>query len=188
LTATLSVVGLKPAAWLAILGALLEISGFSLVAVELARAQRRELGTAGPFQFLLVFGTWARVRWRRLLGKSTVHEGSANLSGTISLSARGSVRLGTESKDLAERVPILEENFKQLDNEVTDHRRELDERIGKEAEAQQTALAEFRDQVQARVDEERAAFASSAMLQWWGIGLFVLGACASAAANIAGAS
>ena len=82
---------------------------------------------------------------------------------------------------------MLEENFKQLDNEVADHRQELDERISKEAETQQAALAEFRDQVQARAEKEREAFARSAVLQWWGIALFVLGACASAAANVVGA-
>lgn len=184
--ATLDVFGLKPAAWLAILGAILEAFGFLLVAVELTRAQRRELGTAGPFQFLLTFGGWVRIRWRRLRGKMVTHEGSAALAGTATVSGRGSARVGTESKEFADRIRVLEENFKQLDNEVAAHRQELDERIGKEAKAQQAALAEFRDQVQARAEKDREAFAKSAVLQWWGIALFVLGACVSAAANVVG--
>jgi hypothetical protein len=66
-------------ALLAAVGALLEIAGFMLVAVELARAQRRELGTAGPFRFLITFTRWARRTYRKLTGKTITHEGSAHL-------------------------------------------------------------------------------------------------------------
>ena len=127
------------------------------------------------------------MRWRRLRGKTVTHEASAALTDTATVSGRVSARLGTESEEFADRIRVLEENFKQLDNEVAAHRRELDKRIGKETEAQQVALAEFRDQVQARAEEDREAFARSAVLQWWGIALFVLGACVSAAANVVGA-
>ncbi len=184
---TLDIFGLRPAAWLAIFGAILEILGFMFVAVELIRAQRRELGTAGPFQFLLTFGGWVRIGWRRLRGKTVAHEASAALTGTVSLAGRMSARMGTESDEVADRIRVLEENFKQLDNEVAGHRQELDERISNEAETQQAALAEFRNQVQTQAEKEREAFAKSAALQWWGIALFVLGACASAAANVVGA-
>lgn len=186
--ASLDICRLEPAAWLAIVGGILEISGFSLVAVELARAQRRELGTAGPFQFVVVFGQWVKRLYRRVTGKSIVHEASAHLSGIGTVTGRLSARTGTESEELDERMRVLEENFRQLDAEVTQHRSQLDAKIDKESEAHRKALAAFETRVQAQEAEARKAFATSAALQWWGIGLFVLGALTSAAANVVGAS
>jgi hypothetical protein len=62
--------------------------------------------------------------------------------------------------EFPDRIRVLEKNFKQLDNEG--HRQELDERISQEAETQQAALAEFRDQAPA--EKEREAFAKAARL------------------------
>jgi hypothetical protein len=186
--ALIEFLGLEPAAWLGIVGGALEIFGFALVATELVRAQRRELGHAGPFQFLLDLGSATRIWWRRLRGKTVTHETSAHLSGTTRLTGRGSRRGGTDSEALEDRVRVLEENFEELDGEVTKHRQELDVRIGEEAERVHGALGEFRDEVRAESDQQKAAFADSAKLQWWGIWLFVIGAAASAMANVVGAS
>jgi hypothetical protein len=188
LIALIEVFGLALAAWLGIFGGILEIAGFGLVAVELVRAQRKELGHAGPFQFILTWARWIRLRWRRLMGKSVTHYASATMTAGGTISGRGKARAGTSSNDVADRLRVLEENFERLDNEVDRHRRELDARIDEETAAQQAALAEFRSRVETRESEERTAFANSAKLQWLGIALFVLGAMASAAANVVGAS
>lgn len=173
-------------ALLAALGAALEISGFALVAVELVRTQRRELGTAGPFQFLITFTRWTERIYRKLAGRTITHEGAAELSGTLTAHGRASARLETQSKDPVERLRVLEENFKQLEAEVAQHRDELDDKIDKAVTAQREALAALETKLQAEADAEKKEFAASALLQWWGIGLFVLGAIASAASNIVG--
>lgn len=173
---------------LAVVGALLEIAGFMLVAVELTRAQRRELGTAGPFQFLVTFTHWARRTYRKLTGKTITHEGSAHLSGTLKVSGRGSARLETQSEDPAERLRVLEENFRQLDAELAQHREELDAKIHKVSDGQRKALMTLEAKLQAEADAAREVFETSALLQWWGIGLFILGAAASAASNIVSCS
>jgi hypothetical protein len=187
-SALIEIFGLKPAAWLGVLGGSLEILGFALVATELVRAQRRELGTSGPFQPLLNWGFRIRIWWRKLRGKTVTHEMSTHLSGTSKMTGRGSRRSGTESNALEDRVRVLEENFEELDGEVTKHRKELDDRIGRESEKLHGALGDFRNEVRSESERQKAAFADSANLQWFGIGLFVLGAAASAAANVVGAS
>jgi hypothetical protein len=173
-------------ALLAALGAALEIFGFGLVAVELVRTQRRELGTAGPFQFLVTFTQWTRRVYRKVIGKTITHEGSGELSGTINLTGRATARLETQSEDPAERVRVLEENFKQLEAEVAQHRDELDSKIDEANRKQREAMTALEAKLQAEADAEKKAFETSALLQWWGIGLFVLGAIASAASNIVG--
>jgi hypothetical protein len=176
--------GLRPSEWLAIVGGALEILGFALVAVELVRTHRRELGTAGPFQFLVTAGRWIRFRVRKLLGEVKVHEGSAHMAGNVETGGTVSARLGTESPDLGERLRVLESNFALLDQEVTRHRSELDRKIEEEAEAIRTDVRSVRADIAAREAEAREAFKASAALQWWGIGLFVIGAICSAAANL----
>lgn len=159
-----------------------------LVAVELVRTQRRELGTAGPFQFLLTFTRWVRRSYRKLAGTRITHEGSAHLSGTLEASGRGSARLEIQSEDPAERLRALEENFRQLDAELARHREELDDKIDKASDEQRKALMTLEAKLQAEADAAKEVFETSTLLQWWGIGLFVLGAVASAASNVVSCS
>lgn len=177
-------IGLEPSEWLAIVGGALEILGFALVAVELVRVQRRELGTAGPFQFLVTTGRWIESRVRKLLGREKVREVSATAAETIETADRVSARLGTESTDLGNRLRVLESNFTALDQEVTRHRSELDQKIQKESEKVRTEVRSLRAEMAAREAVAKDAFQTSATLQWWGIGLFVIGAICSAAANL----
>jgi hypothetical protein len=88
-------------ALLAALGAVLEISGFMLVAVELVRTQRRELGTAGPFQFLVTFTRWTKQAYRKLTGTTIAHEGAVELSGTLSVT--GVPQLAWKSRPTTQR-------------------------------------------------------------------------------------
>jgi hypothetical protein len=183
--ALLEFFGLEPSEWLAVVGGALEILGFAIVAVELVRAQRRELGHAGPFQFLVTGGRWIKYRIKKLFGKVETHEISAHLSGTSEMTGRGKARSGTESNELSERLRVLEENLAALDNEVDQHRQELDKRISKEAEALKAQIDALRADIEAKEAEAKEAFATSAVLQWWGVGIFIIGAMCSAAANVA---
>jgi len=160
---------LEASGWLGAVGGVLEITGFALVATELVRAQRRELGHAGPFQFLLNWASGVRIWWRKLRGKTVTHEASAHVTGTVDVSGQLSARTGTESEALEDRVRVLEENFRQLDAEVESHRKELDDRIGKETDKLHGALGDLRGEVRAEAERQKAAFADSAKLQWLGI-------------------
>lgn len=171
---------------LTVLGGTLEILGFAIVATELVRAQRRELGTAGPFQFLVVAGQRLRRGIRRLLGKTEVHEGSAHLNGKATITARGSARSDTQSKEVADRLRVLEENFARLDEEVDQHRQELDEKIDKTSGHLEAQIVALRASLEQKEQEENEAFATSASLQWAGIGVFILGVIASVTANLVG--
>lgn len=172
--------------FLTILGGALEILGFAIVATELVRTQRRELGTAGPFQFLVIAGQRVRHGIRRLLGRTETHEGSAHLSGKATITGRGSARVGTQSKEVIDRLRVLEENFIQLDNELTQHRRELDEKIDKTSGHLEAQIVALRASLDQKEQEEKEAFATSASLQWAGIGVFILGVIASVTANLVG--
>jgi hypothetical protein len=187
-SALIEIIGLKPAAWLGIVGGVLEITGFALVATELVRAQRRELGHAGPFQFVLNWANWVRARWARLFGKPqnvTIHVPAAE---AVAAGDRLSLRLSTESDDLAERVRVLETNLRRFGTEVEEQRAELDDRIGKEVTKLEDLIVQLRVDVDAQKEKDRLAFADSAKLQWLGIFLFVFGAGFSASANVVGAS
>lgn len=184
-SALLVICGLEPSEWLAIVGGGLEIIGFALVAVELVRAQRRELGTAGPFQFLVTGGRWVKNRVRGLFGRTQAHEASAFGSGTSKATGRAKSRSGTESKDFGERLRVLEENLAALDKEVDLNRRELGKKIEEEAGLLRSDIADLRSDIAAKEAKEKEAFRTSAVLQWWGIGIFVVGAMCSAAANVA---
>jgi hypothetical protein len=141
--------------FLTMLGGALEILGFAIVATELVRTQRRELGTAGPFQFLVVAGQRVRRGIRRLLGKTEAHEGSAHLSGKATITGRGSARAGTQSKKVVDRLRVLEENFIRLDNEVTQHRRELDEKIDKASGHLEAQIVAFKASLEQREKKRR---------------------------------
>jgi hypothetical protein len=179
---------LEASGWLGIVGGVLEITGFGLVAVELVRAQRRELGTAGPFQFLLTLGSRLSKRLRRLFGRDVTIRVPLGVAEEVNIAERLKLRLTTQSEDLAQRVKVLESNFKRLEEEWELDRQSLEGQITHEAERREKALNALRADIDSRRDEDREAFAGSARLQWLGIGLFVLGAIASAMANVVGAS
>jgi hypothetical protein len=175
---------LEASALLGIVGGVLEIIGFALVATELVRAQRRELGHAGPFQFLL--NTWSRMKG--LFGEPEGATIQAPSADALAVGDRVSLNVSTQSEDLADRVRVLETNLRRLTTEVAEHREELDDRIGNESAKLEDRIVQLQSNIDARTEKDKLAFADSAKLQWWGIGLFVVGAAFSAAANVVGAS
>lgn len=176
---------MHPCIWLNILGGALEIVGFLLVAVELFRTQRREIGLPATLRRLQGFLARARARMRRLFGRARTHTASAELRGNygIAASARGTVRRG-RGKTLEDHVAALEKNFAELDMEVEQHRRELDEAIRGVAGDLKDARAELEKDRERREDDDREFLRASVALQWWGIGLFVTGASVTTVANL----
>jgi chromosome segregation ATPase len=169
---------------------LLEISGFFLVAYELFRTQRREFGD--PKALRLLNASRARVRgfFRRLLRRPTqVTDLAADLSGSATLTGtlKAQLRRG-RGETLEDHVAALEENFALLDKEVEEHRVELDKSIAELREELRETRAEFERQRQEREEEEKDLLRASVSLQWWGIGLFVVGTIFSGIANVVSCS
>jgi hypothetical protein len=165
---------------------LLEIVGFFLVAYELFRTQRREFGD--PKALKVVKASRARIErfFRRLLRKpsrSTVVGVSPASSFVLANKVKLQVRRGS-GRTLEDHVFSLEKNFALLDKEVGEHRKELNKAIADLGSELRETRAELERQRQAREEEQREFLRASVPLQWCGIGLFVLGALFSGAANV----
>jgi hypothetical protein len=171
--------------WLNIGGGILEIGGFGIVAYELFRTQRRDLGDPWLLARLKVSKNRVTGVFRRLFRRTESHEISASLTGTIELSGtlKAQRRRG-RGQTLEDHVAALEQNFAELEKEVEEHRAELDTAIeGVSSELRETQVALGR-QRQEREEEEKELLRASVTLQWWGISLFVAGVVASVAANV----
>jgi hypothetical protein len=175
----------KPCIWLSILGGVLEITGFLLVAVELFRTQRREFGTPTPIRLFRQARDRVRIRIRRLLGRTKTHLGSGTLTAKVNLtaSAKAQLRRGW-GKTLEDHVSALEKNLAELDREVEEHRAELDQAIKGVSDDLKAMRVDLEQQWKEREDDQREFLRTSVTLQWWGIGLFVLGTAISAVANV----
>lgn len=163
----------------------MEIAGFALVAYELFRTQRRELGDPWLLARLKASKDRIVAVVRKVFRRTKVHEMSANLTGTIKLTGTltASRRRG-RGQTLEDHVAALEENFAELEKEVEGHRAELDRAI----EEVHDELRETRDELKLerreREEEENELLRASVTLQWWGISLFVAGVITSVAANV----
>jgi hypothetical protein len=168
-----------------ILGGVLEISGFMLVAYELFRTQRREFGT--PKVIKLLLRAKDRVTWfvKKLFRRGKTHEISATLTGEshMSGSMRSQFRVG-RGKTLEDHLAALEKNFAELDKEVEQHRFELDKAVKDMADDLRAMRAELEQQRKEREEEEKEFLRASISLQWIGIALFVCGTIASVVGNV----
>jgi len=85
---------------------------------------------------------------------------------------------------LEDRVSALEENFALLDKEVEEHRDDLDKSVADLGTEFRETQAELERQWREDKESERAFREDFVSLRWLGIGLFVVGAFASGAANV----
>lgn len=171
--------------WLNVAGALLEISGFSLVAYELFRTQRREFGDPKLVALLKRKRNQFTGFVRRLFGKTKVISVGADLAASYGIegTAKGQLRRG-RGQTLEDHVAALELNFAELDREIEEHRTELDKAIGDVQSELHETKAELERQSQERKEEEQEILRGSVTLQSWGICLFVAGVLANFAANV----
>lgn len=175
--------------WLNITGGLLEIAGFALVAYELFRTQRRELGDPKPLVLVMRAQERLVAFLRKLLRKP--REVTIKAEPATAYAVGGSVKIKIRQdrgQTLEDHVAALESNVAELEKEVETHRRELDEAIAgvsKDLKEMQVALELQR---QERKEEDQEILRTSVTLQWWGIGLFVAGVAASVAANVVSCS
>jgi hypothetical protein len=155
-----------------------EVVGLGLVAVELTRVQRRELG---PWRWTRRVRAWLPRR------TATRHTQPAELAGHLrgSSSMWGELTTGpTQVPTIDERVASLEANLDALRDQADQRQAAMEQRL--------TTVSSRVDEVRADVDrqhaereaERREQLRESVTLQWWGTGLFVIGAILGGLANV----
>jgi hypothetical protein len=163
---------------LIVLGVLFEVTGLGLVAWQLWRVQRREFG-------MPAWVVKARARLQRLLrrrapavvlGPSTLEHDRA-IGGVVVMGRK------PPGETVESRLDALEENFAALDR-VTQARFERQEKEQGDLRRIVTETrAELERQQEERENEQREQLHESMTLQWWGTGLFFVGAVLAGVAN-----
>jgi hypothetical protein len=157
----------------------LEIIGLGLLAMDLWRVQRRELGTPEWMQRLR--GLWDRLRRR----PQPVHLKGLDAALSTEAAVRLRVKRGAADATVESRLAALEANLAELD-QATEHRfADMEERL--------TAAHQRADEVRAYIDEirrdqedaRREDLRASIPRQWRGTLLFAIGALLGMWANLA---
>lgn len=164
---------------LTVLGGSAEVLGLVLVALELTLVQRREFPGRGPLARLL---RWLQ-RLRARLGRQKAATGSANVSGSASMSASGSLRVETAPQTLEGRLERLEQRHTELEQRMAG----VAEEVFRRDDEHRQQLADQREEFGGRIDQvERERLEQlelSLRLQWPGTLLFVAGVVLSVAGN-----
>jgi len=164
---------------LTVLGGSAEVLGLVLVALELTLVQRREFPGRGPLARLL---RWLQ-RLRARLGRQKAATGSANVSGSASMSASGSLRVETAPQTPEGRLERLEQRHTELEQRMAG----VAEEVSRRDDEHRQQLADQREEFGGRIDQvERERLEQlelSLRLQWPGTLLFVAGVVLSVAGN-----
>jgi hypothetical protein len=171
-------VALMWCAVLIVLGVLFEVTGLGLVAWQLWRVQRREFG-------LPAWVVTVRARLRRLFRRKVPTTVVSPSPIEHDRAIGGAVVMGRQppGETVESRLHALEENFAALDREThARFQRQEKEQADLERLVTETR-AELERQQQEREGEEREQLREEMTLQWWGTGLFFLGAVLAGVAN-----
>ena len=156
-----------------------EVVGLGLVAVELTRVQRRDLGTPRWLQRVENAG-------RRLTGRPAVRQ-VVGLDSAVAVDSAVGLRVwrGASVPDVDHRLAALEANVETLRDEGDQRHADLEKRVTQQSKRVDELLADVDRQHAEREGERREQLRESVTLQWWGTGLFVVGAILGGLANSA---
>ena len=155
-----------------IVGGALELIGFALVVVQLARVQRQEFGWP---HFIVRSWGWSRAKLRWLLRRpGRVHGVAASLLGELSVSGRVSVRKGMGPQTF-DRFAAIEFNLQQIDSELTARIREVDESLGKLRDELSATRNAIEQQEREREEARKSELRSSLAWEAWGVVFFLCG-------------
>jgi hypothetical protein len=162
---------------LAIIGALFEIGGFALVAIEIVRVQKREF----PERRLWIERLLDRIHVRRPGTQTIEVEGiQASAAG---LSADVELRLPPDAT-IEQRVEKLEREIEFARRKQREDKVEIENRIVKVGQRLDEEIEEMRRTADAQAAEHRIELSRSLALQKIGTALFVVGAALSALGNV----
>lgn len=153
-----------------IAGGVLQLIGGALMLIAGAIIRKQELHEPAP---------WERARaWlRRLLRRSPSVEGSATISGTISMEARGKVRPGPVEPTMTneQRLQRLERFVDLLDADLDEAHNRISQKASDVTEAAKAREQAIRDEQKQRDDERRAAVRPALRMQSAGGGCILVG-------------
>jgi hypothetical protein len=163
---------------LIVLGVAFEVTGLGLVAWQLWRVQRREFGVPA---WVLQAGA----RLRRLLRRPVAAQVITPSTLEHERALGGVVVMGRQppGETFESRLDALEENFAALDR---DTRARFERNEEQQADLQRMVSetrAELERQQQEHEAEQRERLREAMTLQWWGTGLFFIGAVLAGVAN-----
>jgi hypothetical protein len=156
---------------------LFEVAGLFLVALQLWRVQRRELGM--PAWWLDLRGRLLRITGR---SQTQVVEAGGAIAGGGRLTARAEVRRGP-GETVDSRLAALEANFAALEQETRDRFHQQAQRQDRLQVMIGEAQAELQRQQDEREGERRERLRESTTTQWKGTALFFVGAVLAGIAN-----
>jgi hypothetical protein len=156
---------------LIVVGVLFEVTGLALVAWQLWRVQRREFGLPD----------W----WRRLRGVRRVSsEFSLGWAVEADAALPGAVReRAAPDASVEPRLSALEHNVDALDRETRARFERQEKRLDWLQSALKRQRAELQRKQEQREGEQRDQLREAMTLQWWGTGLFFVGAVLAGTAN-----
>jgi hypothetical protein len=157
---------------------LFEVAGLARVVVQLTRIQRREFGT--PEWWLGIRRRLVRLRG----GKSA--SGAASTSAGARVRTKGHVgtKVRREPDETVEsRLHAVEANLDALEADTARRFEEHAQRQDHMNQALNEAQAGLQRQQQERESARREELRESMTLQWWGTGLFLVGAILAGVAN-----
>ena len=163
--------------WLSGVGALLEVVGLGLVAFELWHEQRRDFG--GFAWVRRVRAWWRYRRGHRPVGASVELSGTGGAGATAS----GTVTVGRAAPPLDERVTAVEAALAALREESRTRSATLEDRVTNVSSRIDEVRSDLDHQIQERERERKEARRESMRLQWYGTGLFAVGAILSFLGN-----
>jgi hypothetical protein len=163
---------------LIVLGVLFEVTGLGLLAWQLWRVQRREFG-------MPAWWTALRRRVLRLKRRSQTwqSEFGRETGDTASTAEHSGVERRVAGDTLEERVEGLEANLVALERGTQTRFQQQAQRQDQLEVSIRESRAELQRQQEKREGEQRERLRESMTLQWWGTGLFFIGAVLAGVAN-----
>jgi hypothetical protein len=158
---------------------LFEVGGFGLVAVQLARVQHREFGS-------WAWERWLRSQWRRLTRRTatqTVHVKAGVATATAGTAGIGKRRALVGS--VQDQLAALADNLADFERQTGERFEQQTARMGELASEVAVVRSDLQREQDEREGEPREQLRESMALQWWGAGLFVVGAILAGWANAA---
>jgi len=155
-----------------VVGGALELIGFALVVIQLARVQRQEFGWP---RFIVRSWGWTRGTIRRLLRRPRiVHAMAVDMAGTSDVAGRLSIRKGMGPQAF-DRFAAIEFNLEQIENELRERIGEVDASVGKLRDELTTTRSAIEQQEREREEERKAELQSSLAWESWGVVFFLCG-------------
>ena len=155
-----------------ITGGALELIGFALVVVQLARVQRQLFGWP---RFIVRSSGWASRAVRRLLRRPRiVHVVSADFAGEVDVAGRLSIRKGMGPRTF-DRFAAIEFNLEQIEKDLQESMRQADRNLNELRDEFTRSRDAIEQRERQREEDRKVELRSSLAWEAWGVVFFLCG-------------